>query len=97
MTDDDGNLVTKTVDILKHFQGYFERILDDKHGVNISDKHQRIIFNTVKIVLEAWFWQNQDPPKLSKNNKIAGENTINTELLKLVGTPLVTQIQQLGN
>jgi len=96
MTDHGGNLITETQSILNLFQEYFKRILNNKCVVEISDKYQKIIYDTMEPEFkEPDRDEIQSIINSLKNNKSSGEDNINSELLKLAGAPLVSQIQKL--
>lgn len=96
MTDDGGNLVSGTQAITDLFKKHFEKLLNNTRVVNRNDMYEHIIYDTVQPeILEPSLDEIKMIIKSLKNNKSPGKNNINSELLKLAGPSLATQIQKL--
>lgn len=96
MTDDGGNLISGTQAITDLFKKHFEKLLNNTRVVNRNDMYEHIIYDTVQPeMLEPSLDEIKMIIKSLKNNKSPGEDNINSELLKLAGPFLATQIQKL--
>lgn len=91
--NDHGNLITDTKKIVLHFMEFFKRILN-----NTGDKlpYKKIIYHTAEPeITKPTLDEVKTIINTLKNNKAHGEDNINSELIKLVNTQLITEIHKL--
>jgi len=97
MKDGNGNLVSDPKMIVKNFKEYFDNLLNDSAEQNTSySLYEKPVYQTVELELpEPSMDEIELIVKSLKNNKVPGENNINSELLKIAGKDLLKILHHL--
>jgi len=94
MKDDQGNLITDTKKSVLHFMEFFKKILNSIQD-NITP-YEKIIYHTAEPeVTDPTLDEVKTVINSLKNNKSPGEDNINSDLIKLAGNHLATELHKL--